>query len=346
MSIMSLLPVIKDVKLAAAAASVEIAVPSGYEILFLEWHDVYGDNATGPTVELTLISGAGGYDDSYVAAGGASSTTNASNGITIGTIDTAAANEWHSNGEIVIFNRTAQEKVVIGQENRFIKGTTNPEDLVRTNIQGKDRDTSDPITKITITPSAGNFIANSRFILRGLNLKSAPSATNSPDLVRLIGTHTVSGAEASVTLPTIPPGFSILMLFWHDVFSDADDRLRLKLNADTGAVYDYSSKAFGTASTTTNASTFQIEIGNTSNVSVFRSSGFLTIFNRKGQEKVGIGTEVHHDKSGGGTDEDIIGFHNEFKWRNTADEISAVELHTFSGNLDAGKFYLIGLRLF
>lgn len=160
-----------DKILTAAVSSVEFVVPKGYDVLFLEWSEVYTDNGSAITLELTLVSGTGGYDDSYVALGSASSTVNAVNGITIGTCDDAAANLWRSNGFVTIFNRAAQEKVVIGLETIFKKGTTNTDDVLGYHMEAKDRDTSSAIIQVTITASAGNFTADSRFILLGIRTK-------------------------------------------------------------------------------------------------------------------------------------------------------------------------------
>lgn len=165
-----------DTILTATASSVSFVVPTGYDILILSWSEVYTDNGSAITLELTLVSGAGGYDYSYEPLGTASSdgganAQNAVNLIKLGVCDNAAANLWRSNGFVTIFNRVAQEKVVIGMENIFKKGTTNTDDVVGYHIEGKDRDTSSAITKVTVSASANNFVADSRFILLGISTK-------------------------------------------------------------------------------------------------------------------------------------------------------------------------------
>lgn len=355
MSLLSLLPVIKEVTLDSAAASVSIDVPSNYEILFLETDYVKGDNAAAwVSVDLTFNGDTGNnYDHSEEKFGTASSTSNGQAKIKLGNIaDVAAGNDWVVNGSAVIFNRASQEKVVIGTSAGI---ETDAHDFdYAIHYEGKWRNTSDPITSIGIAPSGGNFAANSKFILRGINTTACPPASPSnPDIIQFIGSHECAGAEASVTLPSIPAGMGIVYLFWHWVDGDnaGAQGLNLTFNGDEGASsnnYDHSRKAYGSASATTNAADLMLigytgAVGNTGYV----DNGFATIFNRDSYEKVLIATEgMVHTENGSGTQHDIAGNHVEAKWRNTTDEINSVKISASVGNFIAGsKFYLFGVRV-
>lgn len=345
----ALIPVIKEVTLDAPAASVEITVPSGYEILFLEWYDVYSDQISGEALYMRLNGDtAGNYDQSRKAFGTASLTSNAANLIPLGDIGDTDGAQKRSNGMLLIFNRASQEKVIIGTDVKFEKGGGGANDLTGTHLEAKWRNTSDAITTILVYASGGNLTAGSKFILRGLRTDKAP-ALGSQDIIQFIGSHEVTGTEASVTLPAIPPGFSQLWLFWHDVYGDSntDQNIDLTFNGDTGNNYDYSRTGFGSASSTVNtdAHTQFNRFGDNDNEEA-HTSGFVTIFNRASQEKVLIGTDVRVDKANGDvTIEDLAGAHLESKWRNTSAEISTMTLVPSTGNFSGGKFWLIGVKV-
>ena len=95
-----------DTILTAVAASVSFVVPTGYDILFLYWHDVYGDNAAATAMRMRLNSDTGNnYDYSEVNFGSASSTTNAGAYILLGYIGDTDGDQLHQNGIVTIFNR-------------------------------------------------------------------------------------------------------------------------------------------------------------------------------------------------------------------------------------------------
>ena len=340
----ALMPVIAEVTLAQAAASVSLTVPSRYEILFFEWHHILGDDNTLRELFMRLNSDTGNnYDYSRQQFGTASSTLNGQAQIRIGEIADADGNNTESSGYLVIFNRSAQEKVLIGVESKFANAGGSAEDSIGYHLEGKWRNTSDAITSVSIYAAAGNIAANSRFVLRGLRTTGAP-ALGSQDIMQFIGSATISSGVASVTLPAIPSGYGMLLLFWHymDIDNTGGRRLEMRFNGDSGGNYDWSSPAFGTASSTTNAAA-EIVIGNVDG-DEYKSNGFVTIFNRKSQEKVVIGTECYVVNSGG-NDNDVFGQHTEAKWRNTSDEISSILLQASVGKLDEGKFWLIGVKI-
>ncbi len=342
----ALIPVIARTTLTAPAASVTITVPSGYEILFLEWSNVYGDQAAVTTGELTMVSGAGGYDDSYVSFGGASATTNAANSITIMSFGDTGATKIVSSGSVVIFNRASQEKVVIGTETYFDDSAgAGADDLVGKHIKGKDRDTSNAITSLTIIPSAGNLAANSRFIVRGLSTAGAP-ALGSPDIVQFIGSADLTIDTSGHTF-VVPSGYERLWLFWHDIqgSSTSPRNIYINFNSDSGNNYDWSRQAFGSASSTNNADTkILFGIFADSDEVDYANHGFMEISNRRGQEKVLIGTEVRH-VHGTPNDEDLTGYHLESKWRNKEDEIASIAIVPSATTFDAGKIWLLGVKI-
>ncbi len=339
----ALIPVIKEVTLDVAAASVEFTVPSGYEILFLEWHDVYGSSTGNVEFQVTFNGDTGNnYDWAENAFGAASSTTNGAANmlLAVNMIGDTDGLQRHANGTVVIFNRAAQEKVMIGTPVRFDKAGASDEDLVGQHNSSKWRNTSDEISTITLTASGGNITAGSQFILRGLRTNKAP-ALGSKDICQFIGS--ADFAAAGVTLPTFPPGYGMLWLFWHDVQGDHNDAQFLTMTMAGGnGEYDHSLQAFGTASSTSNAA-------NVINIGLIAdddgedraSSGFACIFNRLAQEKVIIGTSIYAE----GGDEDVHGYHLEAKDRTTDEEVSTITIAPAAGNLDAGKFWLIGVKV-
>ncbi len=345
----ALMPVIAQTTLQAPAASVSLVVPSGYEILFLEWSDVYGNSIASRDLYMTFNGDtAGNYDGSMQQFGAASITSNAELEILIGAIGDTDGIQQHSSGFATIFNRDGAEKVVIGTRFRVDKadGSGTIEDVVGYHIEGKWRTTSGVITTLTITASANNMTAGSRFILRGLRTSGAP-ALGSQDIVQFIGSVDVN-AGGSVTFPTIPSGYSLLWLFTHDITSDNNNAasILLPFNSDTGAYYDYSNSSFGTASSTVNAASNIIvgTVGDDDGVD-YHSHGFHSISNRKGQEKVLIGTHVRH-QAAGANQHDLDGKHHEGKWRNKEDEISTLTLASGGGSFDrSGKAWLFGLKI-
>ena len=344
----ALMPVITEVTLAAAAASVSLTVPTGYEILFLEWSNVGGDENTAQNIFIQFNGDAtGNYDCSYQSFGSASSTSNARSNIFFGLIADADGVINISSGHATIFNRAAQEKVFIGTEAYFDNSAGGgADDLTGKHTEGKWRNTSAEISSLLLYPGAGNFAANSRFILRGLRTSGAPGL-GSADIVQFIGSATATGA--SVTLPTIPAGYGILWLFAHDIGGDntAIKYITLRFNSDTGNNYDFSLQQYGSASSTTNASTY-ILIGSIadSDAQDFHSNSLFTIFNRTSQEKVVIGNETFYDNGAGAGADDLIGIHSEAKWRNTTNEISTLTLTPTAGNFaGSGKFWLFGVKI-
>ncbi len=345
----ALMPVIAEVTLDAAAASVEFKVPSGYEILFLEWHNVMGDDNSARAVRVTFNGDTGNnYDLSFVAFGTASSTVNATAFVQIAAIADADGLNRVSSGSAIIFNRTGTEKVVIGSDGRWdaADGSGTVNDFTGAHIESKWRTTSGVITSVTVTPAAGNFTAGSKFVLRGLRTDKAP-ALGSADIMQFIGSHEVSGTEASVTLPTVPAGYGMLLLFWHDVQGDDNAAQNILLTMAGGAgEYDTSHQAFGAASSTVNAQSALIIGTIADDDGVDRvSSGYALIFNRLAQEKVVIGASVYFDNSGGAGADDLIGTHFEGKDRTTDEEISSLTVAPAAGNFDAGKFWLVGLKI-
>ena len=344
--IQSLLPILDRTTLASAASSVTLQVPESYELLFLEWHDVYGDNIAARNILLTYNSdGGGNYDHSRQLFGTASSTTNTAVSIPIGTIGDTDGVMWHNSGQMVIFNRDGSEKVGIGSEDN-IHGDNN--DIDGLHQENKWRTTSGVITTITLTASASsNFTAGSRFILRGISTVAAsPVGGMNPEIVQFIGSADATGA--SVTLPTIPSGFERLWLFAHDVYGNSTSLRypQITFNGDTGANYDYSGAAFGSASSTSNAQP-NITVGDYSDTNGVKRHlhECLEISNRAGQEKVIIGTVVTHD-DGGVSEDDVVGYHIEAKWRNKTDEIATITYTPSASDFaGSGKFYLFGLRI-
>ena len=143
-------------------------VPTGYGELILIWDDVQGDDNTIRNIQMTLVSGAGGYDYSLQAFGTASSTTNAADFIVIGITADDDGIDAVSSGQVRIFNRSGQEKVVIGTTAYFDNSAGGgADDLVGSHCEGKDRNTSAEISSVTVAPAAGNFDAG-KFYLVGI----------------------------------------------------------------------------------------------------------------------------------------------------------------------------------
>ncbi len=163
---------IGDQILTGAAASVSFVVPVGYGILLLEWHDVGNDDADNVrTMQMTFNSDTGSnYDYSFVAFGSASLTVNAQADIDFGFVGKTSSDNRFSSGSFVIFNRAAQEKVVIGTSTFKYGGGGAVEDTIGYHVEAKWRNTSDEISGITIFPNLANFTADSRFILLGVKI--------------------------------------------------------------------------------------------------------------------------------------------------------------------------------
>lgn len=153
-------------------ATVILLVPIGYDELILHWSNVYVDHADLQNLQMTLVSGAGGYDYSRVAFGGALATSNAANFILLGQAGDSDDVIQVSSGLVTISNRAGQEKVVIGTEVYFDNSAgALADDVTGYHIEGKDRDTSSAFTSVVLAMGNGNIAALSRFILLGINTK-------------------------------------------------------------------------------------------------------------------------------------------------------------------------------
>ncbi|KKL23346.1 hypothetical protein LCGC14_2426310, partial [marine sediment metagenome] len=211
----ALTPVISDVTLAAAAISVVIKVPSGFEILFLEWENVGSTDTADRDLEMAFNGDNAGtsYDDSWEAFGTASSTTNGVASIVFSSVGDSDALNHKSSGYAVIFNRDGQEKVVIGSS---IVRTTSTNAQLGYHMEAKWRTTAGVITSIAFTLASGrDFSVGTRFILRGLRTNKAP-ALGSKDIVQFIGSYD-AGGDATIDF-TIPPGYEQLWLFWNECY--------------------------------------------------------------------------------------------------------------------------------
>ncbi len=346
----ALMPVLYDTEkqggIPAAVASVTIPVPNGIEILFLEWANVGCSDNLLRFLQLTAVSGAGGYDWSRQLHNAASNTNHTANFLVLGEGGDADGVIHVTNGEAVIFNRAGSEKVMIGRETYYDNSAGGAADeTLGSHIEGKDRDTSDPITSLVISFAAGNILANSRFILRGLRTDKAP-ALGSKDIVQFIGsTEPTTGSSFSFTVPS---GYEQLLLFWDTVYGDSNSgqEMRLTFNSDGGAYYDHSDSGLGSASSTENADTnISMEFFGDLDGEDRYTYGYCTIFNRKGQEKVLIGPSIRFPQGGAGPN-DLLVFHREAKWRNKEDEISTITLTASVGNFATPtKVWLLGVKI-
>lgn len=161
---------IAEVSLTAPAASVEVAgIAAGYAAFLLIWSDVYGDNAAAQALYLTFnADGGANYDYSEIAFNAATSTVHAAAFIYIGRCGDTAGVELHDSGFLIIFNRAANEKLTIGTSVEVQEAGGNVEDAIGRHLEGKWRNVAAEISTVTITPSVGNFVAGSRFVLLGV----------------------------------------------------------------------------------------------------------------------------------------------------------------------------------
>lgn len=161
---------IGDTELLAPAASVSFAgIAAGYAAFLLLWHDVYGDDAVQQAMGLTFNADVGNnYDYSDRPFNSASLMTLAATQIYFAVCGDTPGDEIHDTGYALILNRAANEKLVIGVECRVFKAGANAEKIYGYHIEAKWRNVAAEISTITITPSVGNFVAGSRFILLGV----------------------------------------------------------------------------------------------------------------------------------------------------------------------------------
>ena len=161
---------IEDILLVGPVASVSfVGIAVGYAILWLFWHDVYGDNAANQDLRLTF-NGDGGnnYDHSIQAYNSATNTVNGTAFILIGRCGDTDGNEMYSSGKLTILNRATHRKVTRGEDGIEYAAGALINDTTGRHLEGKWRNVADEISIVTITPSVGNFVAGSRFILLGM----------------------------------------------------------------------------------------------------------------------------------------------------------------------------------
>ena len=161
-----------DSILTATTASVSFVVPTGYDILLMYWHDVYGNRAAAQNLRFRFNGDTGAnYDVSPATFGTASSTTNGATTLSTQNFGDTGNTQAHVSGYAVIFNRASQEKVFIGHGTIHETGGVNQHDLTGAHFEAKWRNTSDEIYTILIYPNAESFVAGSRFTLLGIKTK-------------------------------------------------------------------------------------------------------------------------------------------------------------------------------
>lgn len=147
----------------------------------------------------------------------------------------------------------------------------------------------------------------------------------------------------------VPVGYDILFLYWNGAMHsdpNTEYNILMTFNGDGGGNYDWSKRAFNSGTVSTNSATY-ISIGNmdgrTSNM--VHTSGFLTIFNRAGQQKSVIGGEANFRKGQTNLNR-LTELHIASKWRTTAGVISLITLTASgAGNYIGGtKFWLLGIN--
>ncbi len=344
----ALLPVLADSGvLGGAVGSVTLAVPNGADYLWLEHQNVGCSDNDLRNLQLTAVSGNGGYDWSRQLYNAATSTNNAGNFLVIGNGGDADGVIQVTSGWTFITNRAGQEKVFIGRETYFDNSAEGAADeTLGAHTAAKDRDTSNPITSLVVAFAAGNITAGSRLILRGLSLSGAPHP-GTPDIVQLLHDKVLAGTSASEIFAGLA-GYEELLLLWSNVTGDSNSvqRLDLQMNGDTGAHYDWSNQGISATSSTINAQTeIRLASFGDQNGSIRINSGFATISNRKGQDKRVIGIEADTN-TGGANDNDTTTRHDEATWRNKEDEISSLIISASAENMGAvTRFTILGLSL-
>ncbi len=152
-----------------AQASITLSqIPAGYGELMLIWEDLIVNNAAAQNLQLTLAGGAGEYDYSNLAFGTISNSTNGANFILLGTCGDVPGVGRKSSGSLRIFNRYAQEKVIVGTEVGVASGQTTLHDLFGFHVECKDRTSDEEVSTMTITPAAGSFMGGGKVYLLGV----------------------------------------------------------------------------------------------------------------------------------------------------------------------------------
>jgi len=136
------------------------SIPSGYAALQLIYDNLKGDDTALKKILVTFNDDATADNYNYSIKGEAPVNSTI---MTIANIADSDADDWHASGNFLIANKDGQMKMMLGLSGSH-KATGAS---VSSSYSCQSWETTDEITKVTLTPSGGNFDAG-RVILLGL----------------------------------------------------------------------------------------------------------------------------------------------------------------------------------
>ncbi len=159
-----------DTLLTSPAASVSFnSIAAGYATFLLIWHDVGCSDIANKLMGLTFNDdAAANYDQSRKLFSAATASTLAASNIPLDIIGDSDGVIYQSDGLVWILNQATHQKLVIGTGTNRETAGANIDKVTANHLESKWRNVAAQISKLTLTPSGGNFTAGSRFILLGV----------------------------------------------------------------------------------------------------------------------------------------------------------------------------------
>jgi hypothetical protein len=251
------------------------------------------------------------------SANGAAEVTGTSASVIFSDYDSSTTPSFNLN---YLANVATKEKLSTGwgvTQNTAGAGTA-PQ---RVEFTGKWANTSDAVNRIDyVNVSSGDFDTGSEVVVLGWD----PADTHTSNFWEELGSADLSGGTADNLDIT---SFTAKKYLWIQYFIEEDTdttNARLTFNNDSATNYSFRRNLNGselTGTTRAYVSPDGFEAGNK----------FVNIFvvNNASNEKLGISNSITNDTSGAGTAPQRAEF--VFKWANTADQITRIDLNNASG---------------
>jgi len=234
----------------------------------------------------------------------------------------------HQAGEIFtmgyIANLSGKEKLLIGHtmHNDTAGAGTAPD---RGEGVGKHAQTSNPVTSVNcVNTNNTGFASGSEMVVLGWD----PSDTHTTNFWEELASVDLSGgASSSLDSGTI----SAKKYLWVQILMEqtADSNYPLRFNSDSGSNYAYRYRTDGGTEFPHTSQTGMNLRSSTANLPVFVN---MFIVNNSAQEKLIIEHDVKSNTAGAGNAP--LRTEQAGKWANTSAQITSIQLHSGSGNLN------------
>ena len=262
--------------------------------------------------------------------GGADGTTTSDSKIFFNRgVSVYPANMLFSVGYVANYSSKEKLSIIHGVTDGGSSAGNDPE---RLQCVGKWTNTSNAISSINnVQLDSGSWNTGSELIVLGYD--PADTHTTTDNFWEEIYSTTLESDSSTSNAQFDTGAFTGKKYLWIQIFADANFDPLIRFNSDTGNNYA-SRTSYNGATDSTNINTSHTNTGATF---VASNIGFGNIFivNVANKEKLGICNGVRVDTLGAGTSPNFKG-ENVFKWTNTSNQITSMQIEKGSGTLRAG----------